>query len=144
MQQLKVDEVPNNVIRVLCFRDELPGEWTDFIGHPVKYIMDNTDSFSAQVGNESTVIDVWDRQFVNLRMERRQPKFADTFIVLIRVTGISIEQVLTRSGQHALYYMNLVAKMAGHLMNLTGWCGSRGLKSRMQWLHNRHPNSGHV
>ena len=104
MQQLKVDEVPNNVIRVLCFRDELPGEWTDFIGHPVKYIMDNTDSFSAQVGNESTVIDVWDRQFVNLRMERRQPKFADTFIVLIRVTGISIEQVLTRSGQHALYY----------------------------------------
>lgn len=103
-QQLKVDEVPTSVIRVLCFRDEFPGEWNDFIGHPVKFIMDNTEAFMTKTASESTVIDVWDRQFVNHRMERRQPKHADTFLVSIRVTGIQIESVLTKSGQMGLYY----------------------------------------
>ena len=103
-QQLKVDEVPTSVIRVLCFRDELPGEWNDFVGHPVKYIMDHTEAFMTKTASESTVIDVFDRQFVNHRMERRQPKHADTFLVSIRVTGIQIESVLTKSGQMGLYY----------------------------------------
>ena len=103
-QQLKVEEVSTVVIRVLCFRDEFPGEWMEFIGHPVKYIMDHTDAFSAKAGGESNIIDVWDRQFVNHRMERRQPKFADIFIVSIRATGIATEEVLARSGQMGLYY----------------------------------------
>ena len=102
--QVKVDEVPTSVIRVLCFRDEFQGDWLDFAGHPVKFIMDTTEAFSAKAGTEGNIIDVWDRQFVNHRMERRQPKYSDTFIVSIRVTGIDLESVLGRSGQHGLYY----------------------------------------
>lgn len=103
-QQLKVDEVPTTVIRVLCFRNEFPGDWGEFINHPVKHIIDNTDELSAKAGSEGNVLDVWDRQFVNHRMERRQPKFADTFIVSIRTTGVDIESVLSRSGQSGMYY----------------------------------------
>ena len=103
-QQLKVEEVPTQVVRVLCYREEFPGEWSDFIAHPVKFIMENTEAFLAKVGGEGNIIDVWDRQFVNLRMERRQPKFADTFIVSIRATGVQLESLLVKSGHCGLYY----------------------------------------
>lgn len=102
--QVKVDEVPTTVIRVLCFRDECAIEWSEFIGHPVKFIMEHTDALSARVGTDGNIIDVWDRQFVNHRMERRQPKFSDTFLVSIRTTGIDMEQLLVKSGKNGLYY----------------------------------------
>ena len=99
-----VGEVQTSVFRALVFRDELEGSWDDFRSHPVKYILQNTPSMIGGSSQDSNVLDVWDRQFVGLKLDKLPPKRAELYIVTFRVTGVDIKEILSLSGNHATYF----------------------------------------
>ena len=99
-----VEEVTTSVFRALVFRDELEGSWEDFISHPVKYILQNTPPLIGGSSQDSNVLDVWDRQFVGLKLDKQPPKKAELYIVAFRVTGIDIKTILSLSGSQAIYF----------------------------------------
>ena len=99
-----VDEVQTAVLRALVFRDELECSWDDFVKHPVKYILQNSLPLVGGSGPDSNVLDVWDRQFVSLKLDKLPPKRAELYIVSFRVTGLDVTKILDLSGNHAIYY----------------------------------------
>ena len=99
-----VEEVKTHVIRALVFRDEMGSGWEDFVLHPVKYLLENTPALVGGSGQDSNILDVWDRQFVSLKLEKLPPRQADLFIVSLRVTTIDLLGLLSKSGQFATYF----------------------------------------
>ena len=96
--QLKVEEVQTCVIRALVFKDEIVDhDWSQVVQHPVKYIIQNCNIL-AKEGLDSCIVDVWDRQFVSFKYDRKKPSEADVFIVTFRLSGIQSSEVLPHSG----------------------------------------------
>ena len=98
---LCVDEVATHVIRALVFRDEFGDSWENFVMHPVKFLLDHHKELVGGSGNDSNIVDVWDRQFVSHKLERLPPQKSDLFIVSIRVTNLDIVPLMSKSGQFA-------------------------------------------
>eukprot|EP00438_Fugacium_kawagutii_P006776 Skav201401 [mRNA] locus=scaffold296:382265:387148:+ [translate_table: standard] len=100
-QTLKVDEVPNSVLRAVAFRDELPIEWELLLNKPVKEIMKILPELAA--ADRSEVLDCWDRQFLTLKMQRCRPSEAEQFIVTFRIQTSDICALLASSGKQGIY-----------------------------------------
>ena len=100
-QCIAIQEVPNSVLRVLVFRDQFPGQWKDFASGPVKIILDHApfDQVAA-----SDVLDIWDRQFLSLRMRKEKPSDAELFVFNVRLADTVCGAVLSESGRDGLYY----------------------------------------
>eukprot|EP00438_Fugacium_kawagutii_P000332 Skav225767 [mRNA] locus=scaffold3092:29530:34314:- [translate_table: standard] len=103
-QSVKIGEVETNVIRTLCFRDEMPGQWDQFMNRPVKHIIQQVPEFQPNAQGKSPLIDVWDRQFLNDKMERVAPAQAFQFLVSFRVEGVNVSKILQQSGTDGLYH----------------------------------------
>lgn len=99
--QIKVDEVTNHVFRVVVYKDEFQDDWNDFIQRPIKHALDFMSFKNG--GEDEGVIDVWDRQWLSLRMERQKPKHSEVFQVNLRVTGVDEKQVMASSGTRGYY-----------------------------------------
>ena len=99
--QIKVDEVANHVYRVIAYRDEFEADWEDFVQRPIKHVLDFLGFKSG--GEDEGVIDVWDRQWLSIRMDRQKPMQADIFQVNLRVTGVEEKQIMARSGTKGYY-----------------------------------------
>ena len=99
--QIKVDEVTNHVFRVVVYRDEFQDDWNDFIQRPIKHALDFMGFKNG--GEDEGVIDVWDRQWLSLGMERQKPKHSEVFQVNLRVTGVDEKQVMASSGTRGYY-----------------------------------------
>ena len=98
---MTVDEVENTVIKVLAFRDELDHhDWNDFSSKPVQFIKQDVPVLQG----DDVIMDVWDRQFLNLKMSRASTKEAMVYAVSLRVTGIDLENLLQQSGQNGYYF----------------------------------------
>ena len=99
--QIKVDEVENHVLRVVAYRDEYDGEWSDFVQKPIKHVLDFLGFKSG--GEDEGVIDVWDRQWLSLKLDRQKPMQSDLFMVSIRVTGMDEKHAMSNSGNRGYY-----------------------------------------
>ena len=97
----KVEEVPNVVIKAVLYRDELaPDAWHDVCQQPVKHIIQSTP---AMQGDE-VILDVWDRQFLSMKLTKTKPREADIYTACFRLTGCSLDDLLQESGSNAIYY----------------------------------------
>jgi len=101
--KLKVEETPNQVLRLLAFRDCWEGEWTQFTKNPVKSILHHLPDLQKQEAKENPILDLWDRQFVNLKLEKASPTYAQLFIVTIRVALTDIRPMLNLSGRNGIF-----------------------------------------
>lgn len=63
-QCLEIQQVPNVVIRVVTFRDQLPEDWNVFNKRPAKNLLE-APPFVAHPASE--ILDVWDRQYLTSR-----------------------------------------------------------------------------
>eukprot|EP00438_Fugacium_kawagutii_P019669 Skav211128 [mRNA] locus=scaffold1786:9514:17345:+ [translate_table: standard] len=99
---VKVEEVPNCVIRVVVYRDELEMSWDTFIQRPVKEIMSLLPELRG-LETAKSLLDCWDRQFLTLRMQRCRPIEAEQFIVTFRIESSDIKGLLNLSGRHGAY-----------------------------------------
>ena len=102
--QLKVEEVKTCVARAVVYRDEIvEQDWAQFVNHPVKYIIHHCDSLQSD-GSEQGIMDVWDRQFVSAKFDRKKPSEAEMFIVTFRLSGIDCAAILMQSGTAGVYF----------------------------------------
>ena len=102
--QIKVEEIKTSVVRAVVFRDELVDqEWPQFLQHPVKYVIGHCRHLQ-QEGPDVGIIDVWDRQFVSHKFDRKKPIDAEIFIVTFRLGGVDCDEVLGDSGTAGIYF----------------------------------------
>ena len=96
----EIEEVANQVIRVLVFRDQHQAEWSDFVKGPVKALM--TQSPFNEIPAEA-FLDVWDRQFVTHRMQREAPAESKVFMVNIRIVKEHLPAIMSTSGTAGIF-----------------------------------------
>ena len=98
-QCLQIQEVANRVVRAMVYKDQYPGEWQDFLKHPVRQIMQNP--IFAQ--HQQEILDVWDRQFLSIRMTKTPQAECAVFVVCIRVQSTVADALCQVSGNEGLY-----------------------------------------
>ncbi len=99
-QCIEIEEVANRVLRILVFRDQQINDWEEFAKGPVKMIMEQKPFCELP---SQAVLDVWDRQFVNLRMQKETPVEAKVFMVNMRITKDHAEVVTATSGTSGMF-----------------------------------------
>ena len=82
-QCIQIQETPNEVVRILVYRDQLQQNWESFCTRPVKHLL-TTEPFASIPTSE--VLDVWDRQFLSYRLTKVPAQEAQMFAVNLRVT----------------------------------------------------------
>ncbi|CAL1144770.1 unnamed protein product, partial [Cladocopium goreaui] len=97
---IAVPEVPNQVIRVLVYKDQFTGQWSDFVKSPVKCLMQQDPFRQLQ---QTDVIDVWDRQFLTAKLQKVVPDEADMFSVNLRIRQQVQEEVTKANGNNGTY-----------------------------------------
>ena len=97
-----VEEIPTSVVRAVLYRDEINDNWSDITDRPVKFVIQMFD-LTTDEEHEKAIIDVWDRQFLNLKMGKTKPKDSDMFIVTFRVSNQAIGAIMQKSGSKGLY-----------------------------------------
>lgn len=99
--QLKVAEEENLAVRALTYRDELEQAWESFSQGPVKAILALPPCAHLA---EKDLLDVWDRQYLDIRFGKASPKGAEVFSVLLRVTAHAAKSLVADSGRSGLYF----------------------------------------
>ena len=103
-QTIRVEEVQTEVVRVITYRDELHSmPWSKFLNRPIKCIVDDTPFLQGETNGSSPIIDVWDRQWLNEKLEKVPPNDAALFIACFRVELTDLHEALTTSGNVAHY-----------------------------------------
>ena len=100
-QCLAIQEIPNSVLRVLVFRDQFSGSWSELLQSPVKKIL------AAAPFDEiapADVLEVWDRQYLTLRMRKDKPEHSEIFAFNVRLTDAVCSQILKQSGSNGLFF----------------------------------------
>ena len=95
-----IEEVANMVVRVVIYRDQFPGDWESFSASPVKKLL-GLPSLSALDNN--CILDVWDRQFLNLRLTKEAPKDASVFMVNLRIHQEQVKVFEEANARDGLY-----------------------------------------
>ncbi len=98
-QCLQVQEIDNRVIRIVVYKDQYTGDWTEFVAQPVRQIMQRQPFADLQ----QSILDVWDRQFLSIKMTKQQASDAAVFIVNFRVDSKAAEDMLQVSGTDGFY-----------------------------------------
>ena len=100
----QVDEVSAVVIRTCTYRDELTHiQWEKFRSRPIKYVVEDVQCLQPDDHGASPIIDVWDRQWLNDRMDKTRPEDATLFCVSFRVELQDLRSVLQKQGKVAHY-----------------------------------------
>ena len=99
-QCVEIEEVANKVVRIAVYRDQFPGDWTEFASKPVKMLVEQAP---FQHMPPQSILDVWDRQFVNHRMQRTQPGDAQIFMVNLRIVTDQVEPIMSINGSEGKF-----------------------------------------
>lgn len=97
-----VEEIPTSVVRAALYRDEINDNWSDITDRPVKFVIQML-ALPTDDEHDKAIMDVWDRQFLNLKMGKTKPKDSDMFIVSLRVNNHAIGAIMQKSGSKGLY-----------------------------------------
>ena len=100
----KVEEVSAVVVKTCTYRDELQHmQWEKFRTRPLKYLVEDVPCLQPGDQGTSPIIDVWDRQWLNDKLERVRPEDATLFCVCFRVERADLSSVLAKQGKVAHY-----------------------------------------
>ena len=98
---IQVPQVDTQVVRVQVYRDQTPHNWEELAARPAKTVLEHSP-FTDLSTND--VLDVWDRQFVNMKMGRQAAAQASIFLCNIRITTTAAKNLFAQSGQNGQYY----------------------------------------
>ena len=102
-QTIKIEEVHNSVIRVIMFRDEIEKKWEHILDKPVKHMVSAVKILQPQSDGRSSIMDVWDRQWLNEKLERTRPADASLFMATFRMEKGDVAEALKGSGTAGCY-----------------------------------------
>ena len=95
-----VEEVPTSVIRILLYRDECNSTWSEVIQRPVKFVLQQLGLEASSSDNR--IVDVWDRQFLDLKLSKVKPHVSELFMVSVRIQG-DAKPLIMQSGSQGTY-----------------------------------------
>ena len=97
---LAVQEMDNDVARIMIYKDQYGDQWDAMIHQPVKTILQG--EFFAHIKADD-VLDVWDRQWMSAKLTKAPLATCEVFSVNLRlVTGVT-KRVLEQSGTAGIY-----------------------------------------
>ena len=100
--QVKVEEVVNQVLRTVSYRDELMHpEWKSFVTKPVKHVIEDVPCLQ-QIDGHSPIIDVWDRQFLNEKLEKSNPVKPHFSVLVSELRDPTSNKSSSRQGRKAI------------------------------------------
>jgi hypothetical protein len=100
--QVKVEEVVNQVLRTVSYRDELMHpEWKSFVTKPVKHVIEDVPCLQ-QIDRHSPIIDVWDRQFLNEKLEKSNPVKPHFSVLVSELRDPTSNKSSSRQGRKAI------------------------------------------
>ena len=103
--KLAVEEHDTKTIRCLVFQDQAGQLWQDIQKQPVKGIFTQEPILAPKgQGEQSIVIDVWDRQWLSKRFEKLKPAVAEIFVFSFRMMAKHADELINKSGQQGIYY----------------------------------------
>ena len=100
-QCLEIQQVDNQVVKVLVYQDQTPLPWKDITSHPVKSIFETA---AFQHFDLQEILDVWDRQWLTNRMTKTTPADAALLAFSIRMTLKASQILMPFSGQEGQFY----------------------------------------
>ena len=115
--QVHIAQLPTQTVKFLVYRDQFPNQWQDLVERPVKQILElipemrvckNSDCrckawHPADNQGEEPILDVWQRDFLNIHFKKSKPVEASIFTCMMRLTKDCFEQVSKQSGTDGLY-----------------------------------------
>ena len=105
-------------LKVLVYRDELGGEWADFVAAPIRKLVNTFPALARcfttgcqcpawhnvnQLPLREPILDVWRRQFLRNGFRPSTPQQAELFSVCIRIPAELMPILLTMSGTNGCY-----------------------------------------
>eukprot|EP00435_Cladocopium_sp_Y103_P057637 s101_g19.t3 len=102
-RSLKVEEVRTVVLRFAIYKDETEKQWDHIITRPVKHLVNSVPILGLKADGTSPIIDLWDRQYLNDRMERVKPESSTTFLTTFRIESCDVDGALKSSGTDGIY-----------------------------------------
>ena len=100
---LQIEEVQTTVIRFVMYRDEIDKGWETVIAKPVRFLVSTVPALQLRPDGTSPIMDVWDRQYLNNKLEKTRPTDATMFMTCIRLETADITETLKASGNHGVY-----------------------------------------
>lgn len=100
-QRIEVQQVATRVIRITVYKDQWPKDWQSIINGPVKTIMKDSPFSPALTSQE--ILDVCDRQFLSLKLQKVQPSESDLFSVNLRVHEEIAQQLMKINATEGCY-----------------------------------------
>ena len=97
---IEVQETPFAVIRAVLYRDQVQASWDVITSGPVKYLLGMP---SMQGLNQADIMDVWDRQYLDMSLKRVEPSKASIFMVNMRIECKSLETTMSCNGVAGCY-----------------------------------------
>ena len=98
----KVEEVSNQVFRIVVYRDEIEEvKWDTFISRPIKHIVSTLPFLQPNSEGQSPIIDLWDRQYLTEKLERTRPAESEIFMARVRLEKYPQEEdhpIVTKAG----------------------------------------------
>eukprot|EP00438_Fugacium_kawagutii_P015677 Skav235300 [mRNA] locus=scaffold520:4940:14554:- [translate_table: standard] len=117
----QVSEVPVITLKVLLYRDQCGGDWKDVVEAPVRFLMKRLVCLTeckqpnckceawhrglTMEPNEQTepVIDLWNRDFLNLHFKKVKASEAEMFVCQMRVRVDRFELLQQLAGQNGVF-----------------------------------------
>ena len=100
----RIDEVSNQVLKAMIYRDEATGDWDKICQRPVKWLVEQHPELNGKAEDKHVILDCWDRQFLSGKLERCRPEHAGVFAVTMRLAHIDVQKLVTRSGHGPTYF----------------------------------------
>lgn len=116
---MTIRAVDSSVIKVMVFRDQVEGDWSQVCQHPLKHIFDRIPVLRACQDPQCTgceewhtapnaplqhpVLELWGRQWMTVNFSATAPAQAEVFAVNIRIPSCLKIQIQTYSGLQGIY-----------------------------------------
>eukprot|EP00438_Fugacium_kawagutii_P001377 Skav209295 [mRNA] locus=scaffold994:15616:25217:+ [translate_table: standard] len=114
---MKIEQVETQTLKLLLYRDQCEISWDEVCDKPIRQVLTmlpflktckavqcTCENWHPTDGDQvEPLLDVWQRDFVNLFFKRTKPKEALMFTCMIRVKSCEVPKVLEASGQSGLY-----------------------------------------
>eukprot|EP00438_Fugacium_kawagutii_P026364 Skav206085 [mRNA] locus=scaffold2150:89444:94665:+ [translate_table: standard] len=112
-----VHQVANQAVKLVVYRDQIGMDWQDFTSQPVKHIIERFPMLSkcnkqgcactawhpSGEDKEGPILDLWQRDYVNLHFKKTKQAEAQMFVCCIRVVTSAFHKMFRLSGEHGVY-----------------------------------------
>eukprot|EP00438_Fugacium_kawagutii_P010965 Skav219582 [mRNA] locus=scaffold249:234653:239093:+ [translate_table: standard] len=115
-QQIQVEQVETQTVKILLYRDQCPLPWEQVVDKPVRSLLDlmpclkvcKTPKCSCQAwhpdGTSSEpLLDVWQRDFLNIHFKKSKPAEAAMMVCMMRVTDAAFRIIQQGSGSDGVF-----------------------------------------